>query len=303
MNGTETIEAPQPSEEITSIISRINELGLRMGVVDGELVLEGALGLLSLSEREAVAWFKSDLIAYLSAPREHVAILCKHRQPDGRACGDIVTYQRPSGKVAWCQTCYGENRAGTHSAANNLDTTEPCYCCKHTDWWISIYGNRICRVCHPPAYRELEDMDGAAATQAAEHDSDANPDAESIVPNPEHVVLPLRRPKAKQRAKAPAMYVAKDLKHWITKEPYIWADKVSIDGKEFVRVTPEVIAWLKGQITKAEVSCNGGKLSVGELTQIVRAFCPVYEFAVRAGMVPDPVPQKELNAVTVTSEQ
>jgi hypothetical protein len=37
-------------------------------------------------------------------------------------------------------------------------TQEPCYCCKHTDYWLSVYGVRVCRVCHPP-------VDGAEVTQ------------------------------------------------------------------------------------------------------------------------------------------
>lgn len=26
-----------------------------------------------------------------------------------------------------------------------------CYCCKSTDFWLSIHGRMICRKCHPPA--------------------------------------------------------------------------------------------------------------------------------------------------------
>ena len=89
----------------------------------------------------------------------------------------------------------------------------------------------------------------------------------------------------------PAMYVSRDLEHWIADEPHLWADKVGFYGKEFVRVTPEVIAWFKEQIAKAEVECNAGRLPVDDFTQIIRAFCPVYEFAIRVGMIPDPVPK------------
>lgn len=89
-----------------------------------------------------------------------------------------------------------------------------------------------------------------------------------------------------------AMYVAKDLEFWITDEPHVWAERVSIDGKAYVRLTPKVIAWLKGQIAKAEASCNAGKLPVDDFTEIIRAFCPVYEFAIRVGMIPDPVPKE-----------
>lgn len=223
--------------DIERIIIRMNETGLAMSVTGDRLVIEGDTRGLSPEDRDALARLKSDIIAYLSAAREHVAILCKHRQPDGRACGDIVTYQRPTGKVAWCQVCYGEE-TDSRRAVN-----------RH-----------------------------------------ANPSAESIVPNPPHVVLPLRRPKAKKQAEAQAMYVASDLSHWITNEPHIWADKMTIHGKEFIRLTPMAVAWFKDKIAKAEDACNKGKIPLDAFTRIVQAFCPVYEFAVATGMVPDPGP-------------
>lgn len=86
-----------------------------------------------------------------------------------------------------------------------------------------------------------------------------------------------------------ALYVAPDLEYWITDEPHIWADKVTINGKQFVKLTPDVIAWFKGQIAQGERACNNGKISPDEYLRVVRAFCPVYEFAVRTGMIPDPV--------------
>ena len=283
--------------DIENIIIRMNETGLAVGASGDRLVIEGDTRGLSSEDREALARLKSELIAYLAAPREHVAIMCKQRKPDGRACGHLVTYQRPTGKVAWCQTCYGENTAGKQSTTNNAHADEPCYCCKRTDWWISIHGNRICRVCHPPAYPELEDKDGAAAIQTAKADPDSNPDAESIVPNAPHVVLPLRRPKAKQRAEAPAMYVAKDLEHWTTGEPHIWADKVTIHGKDFTKLTPESLAWFRQQVEKAEEACALGKLPLDAFGRIVKAFCPVYDFALSAGLVqPSPALARALAA-------
>lgn len=32
----------------------------------------------------------------------------------------------------------------------------PCFCCKGTDFWLSIYGKWSCRLCYPPACPELE---------------------------------------------------------------------------------------------------------------------------------------------------
>ncbi|MCL6584465.1 MAG: hypothetical protein K6U11_12605 [bacterium] len=32
---------------------------------------------------------------------------------------------------------------------------EPCYACGERKWWISIYGVRVCGVCHPPAAERL----------------------------------------------------------------------------------------------------------------------------------------------------
>ncbi len=85
------------------------------------------------------------------------------------------------------------------------------------------------------------------------------------------------------------MYVASDLEHWTTDEPHIWADRVTIDGKEFARLTPAVIAHFCQCIARAEAACAAGKLSLDDFTRIVAAFGPVYEFAVNAGMVPNPV--------------
>ena len=87
------------------------------------------------------------------------------------------------------------------------------------------------------------------------------------------------------RAKRAAMYVAKDLEHWTTNEPHIWADKVTIMGKEFVRLTPAAVAWFKERIAKAEAACAVGKLPLDAFGRIVNAFCPVYDFALRTGLV------------------
>lgn len=260
---------------IEQIITRANELKLAMGVRDGRLLLEGNMRLLSGAERENITRHKAELIAYLTAPREHVAIMCKHRQADGRACGEIVTLQRPCGKVAWCQNCYD------YPVTENK---EPCYCCGSTDWWYSIHGQRICRVCHPPAHPELEDKD-------ANHQIIQPQEAGlSVVSNVPHVVLPLRTPESAHKETGSVMYVSSDLDYWIADESYLWADKVNIQGKQYVKLTPVAIAWFKQQIATAEEECNAGKLSVDDLTKIIRSFCPVYEFAVRTGIIPDPVP-------------
>jgi len=272
-----------PMNTVETIITRLNELGIAMGVQNGELVLEGDLDQISASEDAAIENCRDDLKAYLTAPRERVAIICKHRHPDGRACGEIVTVQGTSGKLAWCQNCY--NYPATVSGRTKDET---CYCCGSTDWWVSIHGQRICRVCHPPVDPALE----ADEEVKEEPPPAAQPlSTEDIVPNLPHVVLPLREPAAERVPCAPAMYVADDLEYWTTDEPHLWADKVGFYGKEFVRVTPEVIAWFKEQIAKAEVECNAGRLPVDDFTQIIRAFCPVYEFAIRVGMIPNPVPK------------
>ena len=91
---------------------------------------------------------------------------------------------------------------------------------------------------------------------------------------------------------ASALYVATDLESWITDEPHIWADKVTINHKQFIRLTPSVIAWLKQQVLRAEAACARGNLSLDQFGAIIDAFCPVYEFAVRAGMVRGPVGAK-----------
>lgn len=88
------------------------------------------------------------------------------------------------------------------------------------------------------------------------------------------------------------LYVASDLEHWHTTEPHHWADKLTICGKQFVRLTPEVVAWFKERIANAEIACDAGRLPVEDFAKIIRAFCPVYEFAIRVGMIPDPVPRE-----------
>lgn len=84
------------------------------------------------------------------------------------------------------------------------------------------------------------------------------------------------------------MYVAKDLEYWITGEPHYWAERVTINGKAFVRLSPAVITWFKDKIAKAEAACAKGNISLAAHGQIIRAFCPVYDFAVRTGLIPDP---------------
>jgi len=85
-----------------------------------------------------------------------------------------------------------------------------------------------------------------------------------------------------------AMYVAPDLEHWTTDEPHCWADKVTIRGRQFVRLTPAVIAWFRERIDKAEAACAAGKLGLDTFGAIIKAFCPVYEFALDAGLVQPP---------------
>jgi hypothetical protein len=81
------------------------------------------------------------------------------------------------------------------------------------------------------------------------------------------------------------MYVAPDLEYWTTDEPHCWADKVTIMGKQFVRLTPSAVAWFKERVAKAEAACAVGKLPLDAFGRIVSAFCPIYDFAVRSGLV------------------
>lgn len=87
----------------------------------------------------------------------------------------------------------------------------------------------------------------------------------------------------------PVLYVAPDLTWWVTDEPDKVADRVVIYGKRFAKLTPEVIAWIKQNILRAERACNAGKISVEKFSTIIKAFCPVYEFAIRQCMIPDPM--------------
>ena len=284
--------------EMENIIIRINSLGLAMGVCDGQLIIQGNMRLLTPDERTAISRNKPALIAYLTAPREHVAVMCRHHQPDGRACGDIVTMQRPTGKVAWCQTCFPRQKKhepGTTEDAvtsNGSAADKPCHCCKNTDWWISIYGQRICRVCHPPAYPELENIDGdkKEGQGIGQFTGQAYPQIEeqqghSIVPNVGHVVLPLRGVKPVYPDESPAMYVALDLDHWVTDEPRRWAETVTICGKQYVRLSRDSVLWFKEQVSRAEDACATGKLAPEAFGRIVKAFCPVYHFAILSKLI------------------
>lgn len=85
-----------------------------------------------------------------------------------------------------------------------------------------------------------------------------------------------------------AMYIATELTWWTTDKPDLWADKVTVNGKTFVRLTRDVVVWLRQQVLRAEVACKDKKISLDQFGAIVEAFCPVYEFAVRANMIPDP---------------
>ncbi len=31
----------------------------------------------------------------------------------------------------------------------------PCITCRETCWWLSVHGQIVCGLCHPPAYPEL----------------------------------------------------------------------------------------------------------------------------------------------------
>jgi hypothetical protein len=86
-----------------------------------------------------------------------------------------------------------------------------------------------------------------------------------------------------------ALYVSTDLTWWLTDDPDNVADKVVVYGKTFVRLTPAVIAWLKQQVLRAERACNTGKISLEKFRAIIKAFCPIYEFAIAQGMVANPV--------------
>ncbi len=273
---------------IESLITRINALGLAMVVRDGRLVVEGDTRGLTAEERPFLAASKQDLIAYLTTPREHVAILCLHRHPDGRACDEIITVQRESGKVAWCQSCFG---TATGRAEHPSDNPDPCYACKRTDWWISIHGKRICRTCHPPAYPALECTDESEIKKVLEQErakrdkqEEGRSILDNVVPNAPHVVLPLKSIRQETSDRRPVMYVASDLSHWVTDEPGVWAKEVRIQGKLYVRLAPDELVWLYRQVKKVEAACDAGKIDLETFSRIIDAFCPVYEFAVRMGM-------------------
>lgn len=85
------------------------------------------------------------------------------------------------------------------------------------------------------------------------------------------------------------MYIAKDLEFWVTTEPHYYAERVTVDGKAFIRLTPQIVDWFKTRIARAEAACANGKLDLDAFGRIIKAFCPVYEFAVEAGLIPDPV--------------
>ncbi len=103
---------------------------------------------------------------------------------------------------------------------------------------------------------------------------------DNIVAKPDHVVMPLSSPVVKPKPEEdPAMYVAMDLEHWITGEPHIWADKVTIAGKTFVRLTHARLRWFTERVKRAEAACNAGQLPADAFARIVNAFCPVHEFS------------------------
>ncbi len=80
------------------------------------------------------------------------------------------------------------------------------------------------------------------------------------------------------------IYVASDLEWWTTDEPWAWGDTVEIDGKQFVRLTPSVIAWFKNRIARAEKACDEGKLPLEKYRDIVVAFSAVYAWAIETGV-------------------
>ncbi len=94
-----------------------------------------------------------------------------------------------------------------------------------------------------------------------------------------------------------ALYVATDLEHWVTDEPFNWADTVTIHGKQFIRLTPAAVAWFRKRVARAEEACAAGKLPLDAFGRVVSAFCPIYEFAVEAGLIPDPVTKQVRRAV------
>ncbi len=101
----------------------------------------------------------------------------------------------------------------------------------------------------------------------------------------------------------PAMLVATDLEWWLTDEPHVWADKVTIDAKVFLRLTPAIFFWLKSQVLKAEVACARKKISLDAFCAIVDAFSPVYEYAVTVGLVPDPVIGRQVGVSTPSAQR
>ena len=74
--------------------------------------------------------------------------------PGGAA---IIDEDCPCGPPPWfadwkrSATWYWMPRANTEQRRD-----ERCYACGGSDFWLSIYGLRICRTCHPPAHPALE---------------------------------------------------------------------------------------------------------------------------------------------------
>jgi hypothetical protein len=81
------------------------------------------------------------------------------------------------------------------------------------------------------------------------------------------------------------LYVSADLEWWITQCPEATADKVEVDGKQFVRLTAAVVSWLKGKVLAAEQACDQGRLSLDGYEKILNAFTPIYAFAVESGVI------------------
>jgi hypothetical protein len=74
--------------------------------------------------------------------------------PDGSAvvdetcsCGPPLWFRNFQHKATW----YWPPRTNTEQRCD-----ERCHACSGSDFWLSIYGLRICRTCHPPPCPDLE---------------------------------------------------------------------------------------------------------------------------------------------------
>lgn len=91
------------------------------------------------------------MAGYLARLREHL------EQRESAAQGSDRSDETPKTEGSVTSVTPAPKPSQEFEGAQGQQFADPVRCpwCRNRQWWVSIHGVRVCRICHPPAVSDL----------------------------------------------------------------------------------------------------------------------------------------------------